>query len=307
MFPRILVPLDGSRLAEQVLPYARTVARRMRSRIELLAVNVPLGIDSKSLSQDEEHTALGAESSDREYLARVSAALRGSDLAVTSTTCDGSPASEIVKAAGKEPGTLIAMSTRGRSGITRWMLGSVTDKVLRAAENPLLIVRARMGESVPDDVKIGHVIVPLDGSPIAERLLPHAIAFAKAMRSGVSLIMVTPSPEEQDNRLQGRLSRTERRVYQKLDALAREYLAEVEGELRYQDIQSVEAHVLPGDPAEAILQSSRQIPDSIVAISTHGRSGMGRWLLGSVTDRVVRHSVVPVLVVRPVVGGNEKP
>ena len=97
--------------------------------------------------------------------------------------------------ANKDPAALIAMSTHGRSGVARWVMGSVTDKVLHSVQNPLLIVRPEDGDSTTA-ANIRTIIVPLDGSSLAEQVLPHVMTVAKALDCKISLIRVTPSRAE---------------------------------------------------------------------------------------------------------------
>lgn len=162
MYHRILVPLDGSQLAEQVLPYVRIIGQAVGSRIELLLVNEPIpGLLGNN--------AVGLPNKYREYLEGVAGPLRGDGLAVSCFVQDGNPTESILAEAGREPDTLVALSTHGRSGVTRWVLGSVTDKVLHATSSPMLIVRS--GEARPVvQPKLRNAIVPLDGSPLAEQV-----------------------------------------------------------------------------------------------------------------------------------------
>jgi nucleotide-binding universal stress UspA family protein len=188
------------------------------------------------------------------------------------------------------------MSTHGRSGIARWALGSVTDKVIHTSTSPLLIIRsqeqekASRGSASSAEAKLDTLIVPLDGSPLAEQVLPHTVALAKALALRVLLVRVPFVP------IAGYLP-----GYKDLpeieEAQAKEYLYKVSGNLGQQGLPSVEVRLLHGNAAGAIVDLARETPNSLVTMTTHGRSGVGRWVLGSVTGRVVRHSGVPVLVV----------
>jgi nucleotide-binding universal stress UspA family protein len=197
------------------------------------------------------------------------------------------------------------MTTHGRSGIGRWLLGSVTDKVLRATTHPLLMVRAYDRENPPEAVGLQTIIVPLDGSSLAERVLPHAVSLARALKLRVLLVRATPSLGEYHRRVEhypSDSSSTISRMYEEFsreeDARAMQYLHQVKEKLNRQRIFSVEEKLLKGQAAEAIVELARETPHSLVAMTTHGRSGIGRWLLGSIADRVVRHSRDLVLVVR---------
>ena len=279
MYQRILVPLDGSPLAEQVLAWVGILAKGMQSRVELLRVIEPppqdLPDSAHGIYPHRVFASIASHAQD--YLEGLAIPLRQNGLSVSSIVREGSPASSIASEGAKEPDTLIAMTTHGRSGISRWLLGSVTDKVLHATTNPLLMVRAYDQENPPEAVNLQTIIVPLDGSSLAEQALPHAVSLAKALKLRVLLVRVTPSLE---------------------DARVMQYLHQVQEKLNNQRVSSVEERLLKGHAADAIVGLARETPHSLVAMTTHGRSGVGRWLLGSIADRVVRHSRDLVLMIR---------
>jgi nucleotide-binding universal stress UspA family protein len=300
MYGKILVPLDGSALAEQVLPYVRPLAKALVAGIELLRTIPPAGLEladpNSTNSQDQ---AL-------DYLRSISASLNDLGVSISCTVHQGDPAPWITSEAEKEPGTLIAMSTHGRSGVARWLLGSVTDKVLHATTTPLLIVRSTEPPNPMSEVQLKTVIVPLDGSVLAEQVLPHVATLAKALDLEVKLVRVHPSVEEYSRYFERQQIGSTATVYsgpyevfsREADAQAMEYLHEVKMQLHHERVWSVEESLLRGHPAATIVDLARETPGSLVAMTTHGRSGIGRWLLGSVADRVIRHSGVPILVVR---------
>lgn len=311
MYERILVPLDGSELAGSVLPYVRLMARAFRCRIELVGVMKPPPAEVSGPARGHlgkvEASMLGRV---QDYLEGVAASLAREGLSASVATHGGDPAAHIVAEAEREPGTLIAMSAHGRSGITRWLLGSVTDKVLRAARAPLLVVRSRREGASLGEAQLRSLILPLDGSSVAEQVLPHAVAVAKALRLRVTLVRVTPSREEY-HRYMGyhldvspgpTMARVYGRPYEEFsstaNAQAMEYLHDVGQRLRQEGLAHVEERLLHAHPAVAIVDAARDSPDALVAMTTHGRSGLRRWVLGSVTDRVISHADGPMLVVR---------
>ncbi len=303
MFTRILVPLDGSELAEQVLPYVRILGKGLQARVELLRVFEPV---SPSLADPAHGLYLdriiaSVRTQMQDYLENVAASLRKDGLTVSTIVHEGNPAASIVQEAETIPDTLVAISTHGRSGITRWVMGSTTDKVLHATSHPLLIVRVRDRPVVGPGVKVNSVLVPLDGSTIAEQALPYAVALATALGLNVILLRVTLSAEDYPlpaSDFAGYpLSRIEGLI-EMADAEAREYLETVCEKLREQGVDSVEGRVVHGHPGGTIIDMTRQIQDCLVAMTTHGVSGLDRWIRGSVANRVVRHSVDPVLVIR---------
>jgi len=309
MYRRILVPLDGSELAEQALPYVHSIGKGLGARIELLRVAYPVAPEALDPALGPYQDQIAA------YLEGIAAPLTEDGLAVASTIREGDPAPIIVSEAEKEPDTLIAISTHGRSGITRWLLGSITDKVLHATTNPLLIMRAREPVGAQQATPLlDTIIVPLDGSDLAEQVLPHATALAQALHLKVLLVRVTPPAEAYYRYMHYPVDPYQDPVHQaerpfvpyqnvpiEVDAEAVGYLGQVSRKLSPQGLTSVVAErLLHGDPAGAIVDLAQQTPNNLVAMTTHGRSGVGRWVLGSVTDRVVRHSGDPVLVIRAV-------
>jgi nucleotide-binding universal stress UspA family protein len=184
------------------------------------------------------------------------------------------------------------------------MLGSITDKVLHVTTNPLLVVRVEEPEATTIEAKLENVIVPLDESPLAEQVLPHAVHLARTMGLRIILLRVTPATED-FYRYIGYVPGNFEDFAQFIDRRGMEYLHKVGQKLREQGLTLVEERLLHGHPAAAIVDLARETPHSLVAMTTHGRSGVGRWLLSSVADRVVRHSAGPVLVVRPVEKDSE--
>jgi nucleotide-binding universal stress UspA family protein len=186
------------------------------------------------------------------------------------------------------------------------MLGSVTDQVLRAATNPLLVVRANEQETALIEAKLENVIVPLDESPLAEQVLPHAVYLARTMGLRVILLRATPDAGDYYRYMEYAPGNFED-FAQFIDGQAMDYLKREAQKLRSEGLTLVEERLRHGHPAAAIADLAQETPHSLVAMTTHGRSGVGRWLLGSVADRVVRHCAGPVLMVRPVEAESDKP
>jgi nucleotide-binding universal stress UspA family protein len=186
------------------------------------------------------------------------------------------------------------------------MLGSVTDKALRAATNPLLAVRAHEQETALTEAKLESVVVPLDESPLAEQVLPHAVYLARTMGLRVILLRATPDAGDYYRYMEYTPGNFED-FAQFIDGQAIDYLKREAQKLRSEGLTLVEERSLHGHPAAAIVDLARETPHSLIAMTTHGRSGVGRWLLGSVADRVVHHSAGSVLIVRPVEAEPDKP
>ncbi len=298
MFGRMLIPLDGSKTAEDVLPYARRLAADARVAVELLGVVEMAEIAEDIASNQAAYAgALVREAvrNSTEYLEKLAQTFHNGK--VRCNVQQGRPEDIIIAAASADRATLIAMATHGRSGVTRWLLGSVTEKVLRGTVNPLLVVRAPGNSKTDGEAALRSVIVPLDGSDVAETILSPVAALAKALDLQVLLIRVyglpLPTYGGDDYYVPDYLE-----LKDQIRDEAEGYLNSRANLLRAQGVAEVSTVVIEGSAADAIIDLARKTPDNLVALSPHGRSGLQRWVLGSVTEKVVRHCQDPVLIVR---------
>lgn len=297
MYKRILVPLDGSKTAEAVLPYARLLAGDLNIPVELLTVVDVVDIGTHIPSEhfmDLDRLIQDQVVQHEEYLNNVAQSFRSTK--VNCTVQKGIAGGSIINQAGADKGTLIAMATHGRSGFRRWLLGSIAEKVLRAANNPLLLVRAQDKAVTDGKVALDSAIVPLDGSELAESILPPVIDLVKATRLALRIMRcysvadMVSSYEDYGVGLEALRTRSKNEATRYLDAK--------EKELKTLGLSEVVSFTSEGEPAEAIIDAAKRAPNSLIAMCTHGRSGVSRWMLGSVTEKVVRHSGNPVLVLR---------
>jgi nucleotide-binding universal stress UspA family protein len=270
---RVLVPLDGSPLAEAVLPLAEALGRLPGGKLHLMrAVFVEGPLAAQDVERENARTYI-------DLVARHIAAREPID--VRGTVWDGEPAQVIINAIERERVSLVAMSTHGRSGLDRLRFGSVAESVARRAPVPVLLVRGPVDWSPTAGARI---LVPLDGSPDSEAVLPVVERIATARQLAVRLLHVVEPVG--------------------LEALAGEvlpgmerYLAEVAGRLEARGLE-VGCSVQSGSPVEVIEREADGFPPSLVAMSTHGRTGLNRLLMGSVAERVVRAVRAPVLLWR---------
>jgi nucleotide-binding universal stress UspA family protein len=297
MYTRILVPLDGSRIAEAVLPYARLLAGELRIPVELLTVidvietSRQLGpehfLDFNAAIKDQVPSA-------ENYLSGIAKSFQGEP--VSCSVEEGITAGTILSKTEPDKGTLIAMATHGRSGIRRWLLGSIAEKVLRATNNPLLLIRANKEAATEGKATLDSVLIPLDGSDLAESVLPHAVELAKAGNLKLRLMRSYQTAGELFS-YEGYLANLEHLLdTSKYEAI--NYLNDKVYQLKNEGLSEVASFVAEGEPAEEIIDAAKGVPNSLTAMCTHGRSGVDRWMLGSVTEKVVRHSGNPVFVVR---------
>ena len=238
------------------------------------------------------------------YLGPVSDSLQSAGLQVDIEVPQAEPAQAIVENAARDPGTLITMSSHGRSGLARWWMGSVTDKVLHLTDNPMMVIQAvEQPRSAPGS-NFERIIVPVDGSELAEEILPHVVFLSAAMGLSVDLVQANPSRDEYYRSMSigpNELSRATHSYEDYINAVDGEsmtYLAELTDRLIHQGAASVEAQLLHGPAANCIADLATATSNNLVAMTTHGRSGVGRLVLGSVAERVVRQSGDPVLLVR---------
>lgn len=295
MYSQILVPLDGSKVAEQVLPYARYVAGRLKIPVHLLAVVDLVGMASSRMTERVQNLdAFMTENVHRSeaYLQHMSKTFP--EVVVGWSVGRGYPAEVVIEKAAADRNTLIAMATHGRSGVDRWLLGSVVEKILRATTNSLLLVRATEGGRSEGECTIKKVIVPLDGSPFAERVLPTVTALAKELAFETVLLRAY-NLKQVVSMFEGTIPDWEKlEAKAKLEALA--YLDRKVRELKHQGLIELSSRASDREAAREIIEAAAE-PDSLIAMCTHGRSGVKRWVLGSVTEKVVRHAKSPVLVI----------
>ncbi len=288
MYSKILVALDGSYLAEQILPFVRWIAEPNKISVQLLTISDP---DARAPFWPAEV--------DKTYLKEVAEKYFTTPKLVTGTVERGEPAAVIVDCAKNEPGCLIAMATHGVSGVRRWLLGSVASKVIQTAVNPLLLIRPVEDSAPSRQAGLGSLTVPLDGSSLAEKILPHVASLARQLRLRVRLIQVYTLPKSAFVVADGMFDQGPAVFRDALRKEAETYLAAKVEQLRAEGVEQVSTSAIEGDAASEIIDSARAAPDNLIAMSTHGRSGVTRWVLGSVAERVIQHSGDPVLIIRP--------
>jgi nucleotide-binding universal stress UspA family protein len=300
MYTRLLVPLDGSKTAEKVLPHALFLAARLKLPVELLEVIDIVEIAKLLTPEKAQYLNTVVENrvrSSEKYLRAVAGIFTGVD--VRCTVEKGTAAEVIIEKAAGDKNTLINMATHGLSGIKRWLLGSVAEKVLRGATNPLLLIRATEEAKTEGEANLRTVIVPLDGSELAESVLPTVAKLAKELKLQVILfraytIPVSAFAVDPD----GYDVAADEELIEAMRDEAVAYLEKKTEEIKKSGIDKVSYVAEYGLAADEIISFARRTPDNLIAMCTHGHSGVKRWVLGSVTEKVVRHSGDPVLVIR---------
>lgn len=298
MLQKILVPLDGSTLAERALSPAMSLAQPVQGEVTLLRVPWvhPISIDEYSGStewlypdQAQEQTVNDAVA----YLDEIGGQWAREGVTVRTKVVIGDAASVILDAAAMLAQELICMTTHGYSGLTRWVLGSVTERVLRAAPCPVMVVR--------EPRAIRHILIPLDGSTLAERALEPGLEVALRLDARVTLLQVaTGIPVPHDAIYQ--METMERNVGEYLASStidhAKIYLEAVAQRLAERGVQ-ISTEVTDGFAAQRIVDYGVSHDVDLIVMATHGRTGLRRWAYGSVTEKVLRSGQCSLLVVRP--------
>jgi len=305
VFKRMLVPLDGSELAEVAFTYAKNLACSLRgTEVILLHVYSPeeSGLVPKHRAYIEQAADTIGRQSERVQETGVQSRARA--IKALGGLAMGNPAEEILRYADMNDIDLILMATHGRSGISRWATGSVAYKVLRASKVPVWLVRAGIAEEIIEDkLPSRTILIPLDGSKLAESVLPHVEALAKQWADGkvevVLLRVCQPPVVSSDYPSDMPLSWEEHVELEtaKCKLVAGPYLAEIEKRLKEAGLK-VHQEVPLGKPAEAIIDYALSNRVSLIAMITHGRSGISRWAYGSVAEEVMLGAFTPVLLVK---------
>jgi nucleotide-binding universal stress UspA family protein len=271
MYKLVLVALDGSRNAEKVLPYVETLLRGTKGKAVLLQVLPP----------GEHRPEAAAEA----YLKSIQARFTRKKIKAEPEIAHGDPAVAILRAGEKRQADLLAFTSHGAGGLAQWVFGSVAQKLLRGCSRALFVVRPL--EEAP--ARMRRVLVPLDGSVGSEATLPHAIHLARSAKAVVELLHVVhpPGVEAGDSKLRNWIERERKRMQTRF--------CEIE---RSEPGLSFKLLLDEGDAAERIDARSRDGAGAVVVMGSHGRTGISRWVYGSVSEKVLQAARVPVLIAR---------
>ncbi len=283
MFNRILVPLDGSKLAEQVFPPVMELARAFGSQIVIVGVCDP--------EDKEEERACQLYTDNQAKQLEISFA--GSSATSKTAVLVGKPAEQVIRYAQANDIDLVVMTSHGRSGIMPWLGGTVL-KTLRKAAVPLIVVRAK--EPVEEVRLFDRIVIPLDGSSSSAVVLPYIVEVAKKLPCDILPIRVT-EPGRHVRTIGGLdYIRFDERDVNSTNVIASQYLDEVCAELTGTEAK-VSCEVRVGDAAHEILKFADEKKCTLLAMSSHGRSGLEEWAMGSVSSKVMDLSKQSVLLV----------
>ena len=277
MYTKVVVPLDGSPLAEVALPYAEEIAAKMSCDMVLLTV-----LPSENGEEARNYLSYSKKimEATRLQVEKYRGNSNSHSFKVTTATRTGNPAEGILDFAEKGYPSLIVMATHGRSGISRWSVGSVADKVVRAtSRQPLLLIRAKGSHA---DVRAKRIlkkaVVPLDGSAISETVLPFICEIARSIKMEITLLQIIP--------------RTNRTFHS-----AETYLREWCKRLAQNGI-TAGYQVKVGAAADQIIDYAGETASDLVAMSTRGQTSVNLWSLGSVAQKVLLGGDSPLLLIK---------
>jgi nucleotide-binding universal stress UspA family protein len=301
MFERILVPLDGSPRAELIFSQLGRILKRADSEVLLLrVVDVPQAVGRVDLHYLQQ---VDREESQK-YLHDAARRFGETGAKVHVHVTDGYTPDVILNTAHKEGSTLIAMSTHGRSGLLRWTLGSVAERVARASQIPLLLVRSfrrsakgDLEPQMPEELPFKRILVAMDGSATAMSVVTPAQKFAQLYNSEMLVAHVRPPFIPPGPMLPGMEAALPLLQTPPLTA-AEDTTTEKAAERFEHAGLKTRRLTVEGEPASEILALSDSEHADLIAMGTHGRTGFTRWALGSVAERILRHAEVPLLLVR---------
>jgi len=283
MSPIVMVPLDGSPSAEAALPWAVHLAKRLNGSLRLVGVHAPPAVllDGETLVG----TAVPDESVRRQetdYFANVQGLLKPSGVPVTADLLDGGVVSSLADYARNLKPAWIVMMSHGRGAVARFFLGETASEFVRRSPCSVLLVHPTAEAADPTAAPaVRRILVPLDGSEGAEKMLEPAVEFANAMGADLTLLMASA------------------RIPDMPPAKAEAYLQQKATAIQARSVPAGTKVVPQGDAADVIVTEADANPGTVVALATHGRGGLAKLVWGSVTQDVVRRTKAPVLVFKP--------
>jgi nucleotide-binding universal stress UspA family protein len=293
MIKHLLVPLDGSRLAESALPVASLMAQTLHTPVTLIHMierNAPQEIHSdRHLTSASEATAYLKEISDRAFPAEVEVNWHVHTVAVEDV------AHSILDHAEELDADLVIMCTHGRGGPRDWFIGSIAQQMLAIGSVPILLIPP--SETGPVSFRLQRALVTLDGAPEHEQGLPVAVELAEECRMSLHLLMVIPtlSTVQGDEIATATMLPGAMRAYLDLaEQGGKEYLGAHLARLRQAGLD-VSAEVARGDPLKAIVNTAQRIEADLIVMGTHGKTGMEAFWSGSLTPKVSSKAKIPLL------------
>lgn len=298
MIRRILVPLDGSPRSESVLPTATSIAGKLGAELQIAMVHVPGAYAGDAPWDDFDTEAIAA---GRVYLDAVAAGVKKSFPGpIKIHLLEGLVPETLATEAVAQEIDLLVLNAHGFGFVTRSILGSVSDYLMRHIRIPMLLMHSSPeAEAARQPAHFDRILVCLDGSKPAESLLLPSLMLGGLWNSEVRLLQVVPPPTHSLESFNNERRQQYESLQSKAGAAAESYLEHLASSLPPNRCK-VTTHVsLRKNPAQAILHEAKAGNCDLIAISTNGRGGLARLLMGSVADKVIRGAETPVLVYYP--------
>jgi nucleotide-binding universal stress UspA family protein len=286
LYQKILVPLDGTELAEKALPYAKTIAKLKKSTLTLFAVSLNIFVERR----------------DKLFASYLDVNAQKLNAAgIKAATGYGNVAEQTIKYANNNEMDLITIATHGYTGAKKWLFGSITQKVLYGTTIPVLLVKAKSPEG---SAELNRILVPVDGSPFSESTFPYVIELAKKTDKEILLLHIceppiVPSYGTQPINQKWKKYRDE--MWAEMENQATNYLKKTSAALKKKGLKVksrvVKAHT--GEVVKIILQISKEENIDLIIMATQGRTGVSGLVYGSVANKIVEESPYPVLLIRP--------
>jgi len=308
MITSMIVPLDGSAMSEQALSLASQIANGTQATIHLAQVHLPVvnveiadmalgGVPRIDTSLDQSIRA-----SERSYLAAIQRRLTDQfDFKVKTTLLDGPIVEALCNHAATIHADLIVMTTHGRGAASRFWLGSVADGLVRQSHVPVLLERPHaLPARRSEPAQVRHMLIPLDGSPLAESMIESAVALGTPLETSYTLLHVVDPLLLAGAAPLLYSAVPDLEVEREREQSAQHYLDSVAARLHARGLTVNTRVLISPTPALAILEEALDNHIDLIALATHGRSGLARLVLGSTADKILRGADLPVLIYRPV-------
>ena len=294
MFERIMLPLDGSEVAEIALPYGEELARRLGSEVILLHVR-----GSEHQQYERMH---------KMYLDRLAETVKhnirrgqpkGTQVKVTTKVEVGEPHENICNLVDKDDIDLIIMASVSASGLKiAKMVGSVTDHVCRTVPIPVMLIRPPDVQRIEGKKRlINRILLPLDGSDLSRLALPVGEEMAAMLKVPITLFQMARIIIPYADESVGAPLIDYSKWIEDEEKVVRVEINALEKKLREKELTITHVVTSGFNAADEIIQAGKKVGADLIVMSTHGRSGLGRWALGSVAERVLRYSEIPLLLV----------
>ena len=296
---QILVPLDGSSFGRQALPLAAAIAAWPRLALHLVKVHVPPPMKFSPQVFFDAQADQSAQVLEESYLNTLASSIRKqSGLRTHTAVLTGAVAPALEAYVRENDISLVIMSSHGRGGLSRVWLGSVADALVRNIDVPILIVKPNELEDERPQVNFGHILVPLDGSALAEEALVQAVALGDLFGARYTLLQVVNPPFALSAEASDVPAADYHKQVEKLRSAALVYLDELASPLRDSGAVVDTAVIVQTQSAPGILEEASYRNVDLIVMAAHGKSGYQRVSLGSVADKVLRGASTAVLMFR---------